>query len=138
METGFVAVLPPFGAGHPLPDSTTVRGPGGAVQVLQQLTATKATVLVPGDADFDQLLLGEVADGERSGQEPWVGPAVERPWGHGEEHGAGKIKCHSEARKPAPHDHLLSVAAEAADARKEFGLVIHFARRHRFVVRAWI
>lgn len=52
METRFVAVLPPFGAGHLLPDNTTVRGPGGAVQILQQLTATQAAVLVPGDADF--------------------------------------------------------------------------------------
>lgn len=84
-----MAVLPSLSAGHLLPDSTAVRGPGGAVRVLQQLTATQAAVLVPGDADFDQLVLGEVADGERGGKEPWVGPAVERPRGHGEEHGAG-------------------------------------------------
>lgn len=122
LETHFSAVHPAPGAGHLLPLVAAARGLDGAVQVLQQLAATRAAVLVPGDAGPDQLLLCEVAHG----QEQRVGPAVERLRGHREEHGAGDVERDREAREPAPHHHLFGVAAEAADAREEFCLVIHF------------
>lgn len=125
LQTHFSGVRPSLGARHLLPLLAAAR----AVQVLEQLTATRPVVLVQGDAGPNQLFPCEVVHG----QEQRVGPAVERLRDHREEHGAGEVERNGKVREPAPHNHLFGVAAEAADAREEVGLVIHFGQKQRFV-----
>lgn len=132
METHFRGVDPALGAGHLLPLVAAAGGVHGVVQVLEQLAVTRFVVLVQWDAGPDQLFPREFA----LRQELRVGLAVVRLWDQREEHGAGEVERECEVRDPAPHNHFLGVAAKAADARKEFGLVIHFGRRQRFVATA--
>lgn len=129
LQTHFSGVHPSLGARHLLPLLAAARGLNGAVQVLEQLTATRPVVLVQGDAGPDQLFPCEVVHG----QEQRVGLAVKSLRDHREEHGAGQVERDGEVWEPAPHNHLFGVAAEAADAREEVGLIIHFGQKQRFV-----
>lgn len=72
-----MGVLPPFGAGHPLPGHIfgEVRGVG---RVLKQLTVAEARAVHPGDGEVEVSLSGEVAEEESGGQKQRVGFAVVR------------------------------------------------------------
>lgn len=72
LQPRHVRVLPPFGAGHPLPGRTfgEVRGVG---RVLEQLAVAEAGAVDPGDGEVEVPLRGEVAREEGGGQQQRVG-----------------------------------------------------------------
>lgn len=132
VQPRFMAVLPPSGAGHPLPGHIfrEVRGVGG---VLEQFAVAEAGAVDPGDGEVEVALPGEVTEEESGGQELRVGLAVVRVRDERVKHVADQVQHDREVWKPAEDDHEPVVAAVAAGAGKYLGLVLHSKTRLRGV-----
>lgn len=95
-----MGVLPPYGAGHPLPVHL-IRKVRRVSGVLEQLTVAESGAVHPGDGEVQVPLSGEVAGEESGGQELRVRLAVIRVRNKSVKNVAEQIQHDGEVREPA-------------------------------------
>lgn len=122
-----MGVLPPSGAGHPLPGHILrkVRSVGW---VLKKFTVAQAGAVHPGDGEVEVSLPGEVAEEEGGGQKLRVGLTVVRVRDKSVKNVAKQIQHDSEVREPTEDDYNSVVASIASGVRENLRLIIHLKR----------